>query len=243
MKLSIITRCTRIDNLLEIEKSVYDDKFDHDIEWHILFDTSVLRDLPAKLVEQLSVNPYTFLHYIEGKDGDLLYPQSMEVVNKIKDRWIYYLDDDNIMHPNYYEEFKKKENINENQYKVIVGNQYVNFKDFTGLEYRYAKAENCKYQHIDLAQITWHSSLFETYSFVGDYAADGMLVETIHKEHPEYFIFLNIELCYYNYLVKKSKGFVPRIMYIGPGKPELRSDQFTDFEDDSLNILYLEIFL
>ena len=82
MKLSIITRCTRIDNLLEIEKSVYDDKFDHDIEWHILFDTSVLRDLPAKLVEQLSVNPYTFLHYIEGKDGDLLYPQSMEVVNK-----------------------------------------------------------------------------------------------------------------------------------------------------------------
>ena len=29
-------------------------------------------------------------------------------------------------------------------------------------------------------------------------------------------------------------------MYIGPGKPELRSDQFTDFEDDSLNILYLE---
>ena len=104
MRLSIITRCTRLDNLLEIEKTIYNKPDELDLDWHILFDTSVLRDIPVKLLEELE-NTYTHFHYIEGKDGDLLYPQSMSVVKMITSGWIYYVDDDNIQHPNYYEMF------------------------------------------------------------------------------------------------------------------------------------------
>lgn len=35
-------------------------------------------------------------------------------------------------------------------------------------------------------------------------------------------------------------GKVPKILYIGPGKPELKSFKLGDFEDDSLNIHYVE---
>lgn len=241
MKIDIITRCTRLDNLAKIQQSIYDNKFGHNISWHILFDTSVIRDIPAELIENLSLDSRTTLHYIKGQKGDLLYPQSMPVVKQFSTGWVYYLDDDNMLHPNYYEEMYAHEHTKvKHPDKIIIGNQFVNFKDFTGQEYRQASPDNTKYQHVDLAQITWHSSIFKVYNFIGDYAADGKLVEKIHIDHPDWFTFIDRELCYYNYLVNSPNKFVPKVMYIGPGKPMLKSDQPVDWEDSDLNVLHLK---
>lgn len=244
MKISIITRCTRLDNLIEIEKSIFNDKSKSlDVSWHILFDTSVLREIPTKLLNSLSSSNTTF-HYIEGKEGDLLYPQSIPVIKSIALGWVYYLDDDNILHPEFYKGVSGAgiDVINSIDKKCILFNQFVDEKDFTGLKYRKASPEHTKYQHIDLAQILWHTSIFvrHDYAFIGDYAADGKLIEIIYNDHPEWFHFIDNTLAYYNYLVKPSKAFVPKVIYIGPGTPELISDQYTDFEDDTLNILHLQ---
>ena len=74
-----------------------------------------------------------------------------------------------------------------------------------------------------MAQITWHHSVFEDYDFIGDYAADGKLVEKIHNKHPEWFEFINETICYYNYLVEPHKGFVPKILYVGPGQTSFKN--------------------
>ena len=245
MKISVITRCTRLENLLEVGESVKVGFDLLDVDWHVIFDTSVLRDIPTTLIDSLKSKANAKLHFIRGKEGDLLYPQSMQVIRGIKEGWIIYIDDDNIQHENYYplmlEAIEDKRWVdNETDKKIIIGKQFVNFKDFTGLEYRDAAPEHTRYQHIDLAQITWHWTVFKDYKFIGDYAADGKLIEIIHKDHPEWFMFLDDVTCYYNYLVKPHEGFVPKVLYVGPGKPKLKSKQFEEYEDSSLRVLHVE---
>ena len=231
-KISVITRCTRLQHLPTIQKSVFSSN-EIEVNWHIIFDTSVLKDVDFKVLESLK-GPNTSLHIIKGTPGDLLYPQSMEVVKQINEGYIYYLDDDNILHPEFLETVSK-ETCNS---KIYTFDQFVDGKDFTGLDYRIASPENTKYQGIDLAQLLFHHSVFKDYEFIGDYTADGYLAEKIYNENPNWFKFLNKTLCYYNYLVGTPKPRLPRILYIGEDTPELKSIQPADFEADELDVVY-----
>ena len=234
MKLNIITRCTRLQHLLTIKDSVFQYP-EADVTWHILFDTSVLKDIEFDLLQKLQNNK-TIFHFIEGKEGDLLYPQSMSVVKTIKEGYVYYLDDDNILHPDFIPIISQiaKES------KIYVVDQFVDKKDFTGLEYRIASPENTKYQGIDMAQMLIHFSVFAKYEFIGDYAADGHFAEKIYKENPLWFEYVNQTLSYYNYLVNPPKAKVPKILYIGPGQPDLKTNQLNDYEATELDVKYEE---
>jgi glycosyltransferase involved in cell wall biosynthesis len=234
MELHIITRCTRLQHLLTIKDSVFQHP-ETNITWHILFDTSVLKDVEFDLLQKLQNNKTVF-HFIEGREGDLLYPQSMQVVKTIKEGYVYYLDDDNILHPDFIPTMSKiaKES------KIYVVDQFVDKKDFTGLEYRIASPENTRYQGIDMAQMLIHFSIFNRYEFIGDYAADGYFAEKIYKENPSWFEYINQTLSYYNYLVQPPKAKIPKVLYIGPGKPELKSKQLNEYEAEELDVRYEE---
>jgi glycosyltransferase involved in cell wall biosynthesis len=234
MKLNIITRCTRLQHLLTIKDSVFQYP-EADVTWHILFDTSVLKDIEFDLLQKLQNNK-TIFYFIEGKEDDLLYPQSMSVVKTIKEGYVYYLDDDNILHPDFIPVISQiaKES------KIYVVDQFVDKKDFTGLEYRIASPENTRYQGIDMAQMLIHFSVFTRYEFIGDYAADGHFAEKIYKENPSWFEYINQTLSYYNYLVKPPKAKVPKVLYIGPGQPDLKTNQLNDYEATELDVKYEE---
>ena len=231
-KLSVITRCTRLHHLPTIQKSVFSNS-KIEIDWHVIFDTSVLKSIDFKVLESLK-GPNTFFHIIEGQPGDLLYPQSMEVINKIQEGYIYYLDDDNIIHPKFIDELVNYPSKSQ----IYIVDQFVNFKDFTNLEHRLALPGNMKYQGVDLAQMVFHYSIFSNYEFIGDYAADSILIEQIHNDHPEWFTYINKTLSYYNYLVQPPKPRLPRILYIGEGTPELTSIQPVDYEATELDVKY-----
>jgi len=233
-KLSIVTRCTRLQHLPTIKQSVFANN-SIEVDWHILFDTSVLKDIDFSLMQDLK-SPNTFFHILEGRPGDLLYPQSMELVKQIDKGYVYYLDDDNILHPQFLERISKETCGKE----IYILDQFVNGKDFTGLEYRIGSPENTCYQGIDLAQMVFHHSVFQKYEFIGDYAADSKLAEKIYTEHPDWFKYLNETLSYYNYLVGAPKPRLPRILYIGPDQPELRSIQPADYEANELDVKYLK---
>lgn len=233
-KLSVITRCTRLQHLSTIQQSVFANN-SLEVDWHIIFDTSVLKDINFEILEGLK-GPNTFFHIIKGSPGDLLYPQSMEIVKQISQGYIYYLDDDNVLHPQFLERISKETC----QSKIYILDQYVNYKDFTGLEYRIGSPENTKYQGIDLAQMVFHHSVFQDYKFIGDYAADGFLAEKIYSENPDWFKYLGETLSYYNYLVNPPKPRLPRILYIGDDQPELKSIQPADYEANELDVKYLE---
>ena len=68
-KLHIVTRCTRIKNLLAIKDSILL-CVTFKIYWHIIFDTNVLKDVDVDLLSQLYSEQYTLdLRFVPSNKG------------------------------------------------------------------------------------------------------------------------------------------------------------------------------
>lgn len=236
MKFNIITRCTRLGNIERVKESIFSNvPKNSEIEWHIVFDTTVLKDIDAELLSRLNEGG-TILHFMKGDGWGL--SQLNSLIKKL-DGWIYHLDDDNIMHPNFYstiENFYKKNK----DAKAFIFSQYVGGKDFSGLDVREAHHENVKISKIDLAQWIIHSSLHVYYEYGSGYVADGTFITNLYKNEKRHFVFINEILCYYNHLEKKSQANVPKILYIGEDEPDLKSTKILYYEADDLNVKYLK---
>ena len=236
MKINIITRCTRSQNLKEIKDSILEIKKPSNvsIKWHVVFDTKVLKDIDADILNTLDDGNVQF-HFRKGDGWGL--SQLNDLIHSL-DGWIYHLDDDNILHPDFYTEMSKVVKDNP-ETKGIIFAQKVGGRDFTGLDIRKAKPENVKVQRIDLAQWIIHSDLHKDYSYGSGYVADGQFIENIFKENKDSFTIHNKVLCYYNYLERKSTAKVPKVLYIGPGEPEIKTTKVLDYEADELEVKYL----
>ena len=232
MKFNIITRCSRLQNLDRIKGSIFNEKYN--IDWHIIFDTTTLKDIPAELLNELQ-NKNTFFHFVKGNGTDYLYPQSGKIISKLKG-YAVFVDDDSIIHHEYYDGISY---IIENfpWGKIFITSQQVDGRDFTGLDVRVASPENTRYQGVDIAQITFECGVFKKYNFTGHHSADGFLIEQIYKENPDWFIWDNKVLSYYNYLEKKPKAKVPKVLLINDTHVDLKSYIAADYEDDSLDVL------
>lgn len=235
MKFNIITRCSRINNLEIISRTIFKDGFN--IDWHIIFDTNSLKDIPADLLKRLQ-NKNTFFHFAESNGTDYLYPQAGELASTFNEGYIVLVDDDNIVHENFYERVSKS--MDEDNPVIYVINQIVDGKDFTGLDIREAKQQNMKYQGVDAAQLIFHHSFFKKYEFDGHYAGDGLLIDKIIATNPSCFVFIRENLCYYNYLEGKSKPKLPRVLLINDKEVDLKSYKAADYEDNSLDVLTVE---
>ena len=194
--LNIITRCTRPNNLVTVRDSVFSNLNENiNVTWHVVFDTAPLKDIDAELLSTLS-NESTKLHFVKAGDGGLLYPQTTELMRGFENRneWFYFLDDDNILHENFYN--RVSEFVKENA-KIHVFSQYIGGKDFTGLEVRHATFENTGFQKTDIAQIIFKRSLMEDYTFGSNYAADGYFISAVLKDHFDWFSWHNEILSYF----------------------------------------------
>lgn len=220
--INIITRCTRCDNLLSISETVFTSLFD--INWYVLFDTNRISDIDIKILKKLT-DLGVHIKYLEGDSIGLGMNMVNQILDEITDGWVYILDDDNIIHPNFYN--KLDELIDEDTYSIFVFDQKVGGKDFSGLDIREARPENTKVGSIDSAQFLIHIGHYgDTKRFNNTYTADGELIEQLYNTRSEEFIFINQELCYYNYfnLVNKNDYCLPRILLIGEEEIEMHSD-------------------
>src|SRR5690606_1979256 len=120
------------------------------IKWFVIFDTNILKDLDAELLYFLQSNN-VILYFEKGINGDFGHQLLNKVIDEIKSGYIYFLDDDNLLHPNLLTEFfnKMEEDKSKNGFLF---HQEINGKDFTGLEYRIADINDIKVQKIDMAQ-------------------------------------------------------------------------------------------
>lgn len=239
MKFHVITRCTRVENLLTIADSVY--KEGVDVTWHVVFDTSVVKDIEIALLGEL-YNTGSILYFKQGSSGTYMYPEMNELIKTLpSEDYVTLIDDDNIVHPDYYNVIIDaiKNNFRND---VFCYNQFVDKKDFTGLEYRIASSENVEVKGIDLAQYTVKASTFSLCEFGAGYCGDGEFIQALHNSKPQTFLFIDQTLCYYNYLqqVTPKKTSAPKILYIGEGKPELKSSVHLGYEDTSLNVYHNE---
>lgn len=241
MKINIITRCTRQHNLKTVKESIFNNiPKGVKVNWHVMFDVNTLKDIDAEMLGDLKDNN-TEYHFERGDKQGMLYPQSSKLIESFKDVWVYFLDDDNILHPNFYSSILPK--TKELPEKLVhVFSQRVDKKDFSGLEFRLAHPDLVKRSEIDLAQFIVKSEVYNKfgYKFKPDYCADGILIEQVKKDHPEWFSYIVDELCYYNALEKKSSAKVPKILYIGKDEPELKSFKVLHYEADNLEVKYLK---
>lgn len=239
MKINIITRCTRTSNLLTIKEGVLNAPKGVNVNWHVVFDTGALKDIDAEILSNLTDTDNVKLHFVKGQSGGLLYPEVSDIIRTIKSGWIYLLDDDNIIHEDFYKTIKASiKNLPIALVHIV--SQLVAGRDFTGQDIRVASRENTAFQKIDIAQMVIHRSIFDTHSFSSNYAADGFFIEEVLKTHGDSFVWIDKVLSHYNYLEKTPSAKIPKILYIGPSVPELKSNKYLPYEADELNVKYLE---
>jgi glycosyltransferase involved in cell wall biosynthesis len=157
------------------------------------------------------------------------------------DEWIYILDDDNIIHEDFYENIS--DIIKNNPDKLgIIFSQKVGGVDFTKLDIREASPDNVKVSKIDSAQFLLKREIIGNNRLEsGSYFADGILMEKLYsEENKEKFYFTNKVLCYYNKLIKINPGVsLPRVLLIGENE-NLKSIKVNDYESDDLNVRFIE---
>jgi glycosyltransferase involved in cell wall biosynthesis len=238
-KLNIITRCTRVNNIGSVMRSIFKNNTDNiDIQWWVVFDTRNLKEVDIDVLKELSEVKCKQLYY-SGEDGDFGHGLINKTIDQIDDGWIHVLDDDNILHDNFINRFSEivKENPDK---KAIIVSQSVGGRDFTGLDIRVASPDNCKVRGIDMAQFILRRDLLsDKYRIPSmNYAGDGMMIEQIFNENSNDFVFVDEVLCHYNGLSTSSWVSSPKVLYIGDDKPELKSYTIADWESSHLNTIY-----
>lgn len=183
-KLTIITPSYRIDNLLEIKNSI---NFDYIEEWIIVYDGSKIIDNPKLFQNQENnkIKEYVYKCQDRGISGN---PQRNYALSKItnQESLLYYLDDNNIVHPN--------------MYKLL--NIIDNNKMYTFNQYRRIKGNNISIDHIDTSMVIIPYNLCKNVKWMLDkYTADGIYIVECYNNNKSIHIYIDNDLCYYNKLV------------------------------------------
>lgn len=178
-KLTIITPSYRVNNLLEIKKSI---NFEYIEEWIIVYDGSKITDNPNIFENQENNKIKEYVFKGEGISGN---PQRNFALTKITnpDTLIYYLDDDNIFHPD--------------MYKLL--NIIDNDKIYTFNQYNRIKGNNINVNHIDTAMVIMPYKLCKNVKWIlNRYNADGYYIKECYDKNKNIHIYVDNNLCYYN---------------------------------------------
>lgn len=183
-KITIITPCTRPGNLMRLKESI---PFNYVEEWIIVYDESVTPN--AHLFHDECIKEYGCQgHSIAGNI------QRNYALDKIRDTYVYFLDDDTIMHPDM---GVFLQTIEPNH--IYTFDQQRNSKEFPFTER--LKGDTIEMFRIDTAMFLIDSSLIKNIRWVVDeYTADAIFITECYSNHPESWIYVDRTLSYYNYL-------------------------------------------
>ena len=101
ISLNILTRISRITNLRQIYESISKNSENFNIIWWTLLDVSSITEIPTDILVFLNEKS-KLRFYDSSKDDYLLWGGINKTIDEIEDGLVYILDDDNIIHPNFY---------------------------------------------------------------------------------------------------------------------------------------------
>jgi len=186
-KLTIITPSYRTCNLVEIKKSI---DFDYVDEWIIVYDGSKITDNPNLFASEEGEENNKIKEYVYSGEGISGNPQRNYALTQIANpdtttTLLYYLDDDNVVHPDLY----KLLNIIDNN-KMYTFNQHNRIKGDTIMVGR-----------IDTAMMIIPYNLCRDEKWIADkYDADGYYITGCYNGNRTNHVYVNNTLCYYNKL-------------------------------------------
>lgn len=182
MKLTIITPCTRPENLPLMKPGIDAGRDLFDIDWRIVFDTSVCEPvyIDGAMVVDVTVAGSRF------GNG-----QRNAGLSMTGDGWVYFLDDDNLIHPDFFGEL----------YAAI--NKFDMFRAFAFQQdaTTFVRPVDIRVNHVDMAQVCIRRDLIDDMRFaLHPYNADGRFIESIYRANPKDWCIINKPLCFYNAL-------------------------------------------
>ena len=174
----IITPCTRPENLPYLAESI-----PKECNWVVVYDASVG---DAALVEGATTlySPYT------GFAGNPNRNFALDSIEFDDLDWVYILDDDNIIHPDWY---ARVSNINYTQVNMVTWGQVWRNNSIRLTPPLYPQVGN-----IDTSCYMVRGRLMKTLRYSMDYVADGIMAEYAAKYGD--VLRLDEYLGYYNYL-------------------------------------------
>ena len=186
-KLTIITPSYRINNLLEIKKSI---NFEYVEEWIIVYDGGKIIDNPNLFENKENNKIKEYVHKGEWISGNI---QRNYALSKITNHntLLYYLDDDNIVHPNIYKLLN-----------IIDDNKIYTFNQCNRI-----KGNNICVGKIDTAMVIIPYNLYKNVKWILDkYDADGYYIKECYDENKNIhvyvyvyvYVYVDNDLCYYN---------------------------------------------
>jgi hypothetical protein len=183
-KISIITPCSRIHNLLALYESI---KFDKIHKWIIVYDTTVNR-YSHSFLSHKKIIEVDCKSSLNGIVGNTQRNYGLSFVED--DNYIYFLDDDNIIHPNFWkiiEELETDTIHTFNQYRDKHGNILL--------------GNRIEINYIDTAMYIIHKNMIGNIKWQEDlYAADGKFITDLYATGKYKHKYFNKYYCYYNYL-------------------------------------------
>jgi hypothetical protein len=187
--LTIITPCYRQENIPKLFDSI---RFEQIDKWIIVYDTTNNRKYD-KLYDD---NPKIIECFFEG--GISGNPQRNYALSLVEDGFIYFLDDDNIIHPNFWSIVKT---LDPHFFYTFdqIGNEYSYFH--YGCDTLYGNRIALLY--IDTAMYIIHKKFIKDIKWREDlYNADGYFICDIFNNNIGAHKYINKIGCYYNYLRK-----------------------------------------
>jgi len=186
-KITIITPCIRPDNLLNIQKSI---PWEHVAEWIIVYDGKRITENPNLFSSDIIKE---YLYTGEGISGN---PQRNYALDHVtySDTYIYFLDDDNLIHPNLASIIPTLEDN-----KIYTFNQErpVDVFPFTD----YLKGNKIEVFQIDSAMFLIDYNLCKTIRWNPYYYySDGVFIMECYSLHKEKWVYIDQLLAYYNKL-------------------------------------------
>ena len=182
--MTIITPSYRTKNLKKMMDSI---NLDYVNQWIIVYDGSKIHDNP-NLFKHEKIEEYVFLG--EGISGN---PQRNYALTKVKneDTYIYYLDDDNLIHSNLYWLLNNIDNVS-----------LYTFNQFNTYHRNYTMYGNdIRVGGIDTAMMLCHYSLIKGITWVCDkHEADGIYISECYTKNKDKHIFVNAVCSNYNIL-------------------------------------------
>lgn len=176
-KLTIITPSCRVANLPRVKESIH---FDYVDEWIIVYDESKVTENPHLFAGHEKIKE--FVHLGEGISGN---PQRNYALTKVSNpnTLLYYLDDDNVIHPDFYALLNVVED--DKMYTFNQSNRICGGVPKLGL--------------IDTAMAIIPFNICENERWLTHkYDADGVYIESCYKRNKDKHVFVNNDLCFYN---------------------------------------------
>ncbi len=188
IKMTIITPCIRPENLQKIKESL---NFDYIAEWIIVYDGKRVQPIFSFTNNE---NITEYIYSGKGKSGN---PQRNFGLSNVKNpnTYIYFLDDDNTIHPDLYKEFATFDHNKIYTFDQKRPPDVYPFKECL-------KGNTIRINKIDTAMFMVHYSICRNIEWFADqYNSDGIFIVQCYLQNKEKWVYIDKVLSHYNVMV------------------------------------------